>query len=119
MRVPISGVERSADAGTWAVLTLRGETDLAIAPLLRAAVDELVAEDRVHLVWDLADVTFMDSAGLGIMAYAMRSAEARRGELRLAQVCAQVRKLLELTGLDTVVGMYPDVASAAAGPVPR
>lgn len=115
MVVPVSGVERSDDAGMWAVLALSGEIDQAVVPLLREAVDELVAESRAHLVWDLRDVTFMDSAGLGVLVYAVRVAEAGQGSLRLAGVNPQVGHLLELTGVDAVVGTYADVTSAAAG----
>ncbi|GHD82238.1 STAS domain-containing protein [Streptomyces goshikiensis] len=113
MLVPVSGVERSSDAGVWAVLTLSGEIDLDVVPQVREAVDELVAEGRVNLVWDLADVSFMDSAGLGVLVYTTRSVEARQGRVRLAGAHVQVCRLLELTGLDAVVERYPDVASAA------
>ncbi|NEE09094.1 STAS domain-containing protein [Streptomyces sp. SID7499] len=118
MVVPVSGVVRSGDAGMWSVLVLSGEMDVEMAPLLRAAVAELVAQGRVHLVWDLAAVTFMDSACLGTLVYAMRSTEARQGRMRLAGAGTQVRRLLELTGLDTVLGTYKDLASAT-GPPPR
>ncbi|MFI5805957.1 STAS domain-containing protein [Streptomyces sp. NPDC051561] len=114
MWVPGSGVERSPDVGTWAVLTLHGEIDLAACPLVREAVDELAAAGRGQVVWDLGGVSFMDSAGLGTLVYAMRSAEARQGSVRLAGAGIQVRRLLELTGLEQVFGMYPDVAAATA-----
>ncbi|AJE83654.1 MULTISPECIES: STAS domain-containing protein [Streptomyces] len=116
MQVPVSGVERSSDAGAWAVLALFGEIDLSVVPQVREAVDELVSGDRVKLVWDLAGVSFMDSAGLGVLVYTMRSVEASGGSVRLAGADAQVRRMLELTGLDTVIEGYPDVASAAGRP---
>ncbi|WP_247706978.1 STAS domain-containing protein [Streptomyces liliiviolaceus] len=113
MPVPVSGVERSCDVGAWAVLALSGEIDLGAVPRVREVVGELVAEGRVHLVWDLREVSFMDSAGLGVLVAAVRSAEARQGEVRLAGVGPQVSRLLELTGLDAVIGVYADVPSAA------
>ncbi|MFD0305274.1 STAS domain-containing protein [Streptomyces sp. NPDC127119] len=109
-------MERSRDCGTWAVLTLSGEMDLATVPLLREAVDELVVAGRAHLVWNLQAVSFMDSSGLGVLVYAMRSTEAVKGCVRLAGAGQQIRQLLELTGLDTVIEQYPDVPSAT-GPV--
>lgn len=113
MRVPVSGVARSPDTGGWAVLTLFGEIDLASGPAVREAVGELIAAGRVRLVWDLREVTFMDSAGLGILVHAVRSAEARQGCVRLAGVGVQVWRLMELTGLSAVVDIFPDVASAS------
>ncbi|NEB81895.1 STAS domain-containing protein [Streptomyces sp. SID14478] len=101
-----------SDPRAWAVLTLAGEIDLAESPAVREAVDELIAADRAHLVWDLQAVTFMDSAGLGVLVHAMRAAEARHGGVRLAGAGEQVQRLLELTGLAAVVEMFPDVISA-------
>ncbi|GAA3726309.1 STAS domain-containing protein [Streptomyces tremellae] len=114
MPIPASGVERSRDVGGWALLVLWGEADAAVVPALRAAVDALVAQHRAHMVWDLQDVTFMDSAGLGCLVYAMRLAEARQGVVRLAGAVPQVLRLLDLTGLGTVVEVFPDVRSAVA-----
>ncbi|MGW6009160.1 STAS domain-containing protein [Streptomyces sp. NPDC055210] len=113
MSVPASGVERSRDVGAWAVLALSGDFGLAAVPWVREVVGELVAEGRVHLVWDLSEVSFMDSAGLGVLVAAVRSVEARQGEVRLAGASPQVCRLLELTGLDAVIGVYADVPSAA------
>ncbi|MFI7345958.1 STAS domain-containing protein [Streptomyces sp. NPDC049936] len=79
---------------------------------MRDAVDELVSEGHVHLVWDLEGVSFMDSTGLGVLVYTMRSVEAREGSVRLAGPDGQVRRLLELTGLDAVVECHPYVALA-------
>ncbi|MFJ4716485.1 STAS domain-containing protein [Streptomyces sp. NPDC088785] len=108
----MSRVERSRDAGGWAVLAFTGELDLAMVPAVREAADELVAAGRVHLVWDLSGVTFMDSAGLGVLVHTVRAAEARQGAVRLAAASAQVHRLLELTGVHAVVDTYADVSAA-------
>lgn len=116
MLVPVSGVERSSDAGAWAVLTLFGEVDLEVVPRVREAVDELVSAGRVDLVWDLSRVSFMDSAGLGILVYTMRAVEAAQGGVRLAAAPAQVLRLLTLTGLGAELASG---AAAAFGTMPR
>ncbi|MEW2573035.1 STAS domain-containing protein [Streptomyces sp. NPDC047070] len=113
MLVPAFGVRRSGEVGVWAVLRLSGEVDLQVVPRVRAAVDELIAAGRLHMVWDLHEVTFMDSAGVGVLAYTVRSVESRAGQVRLAGAGAQVCRLLELTGMDTVVAMFPDVTAAS------
>ncbi|MEU5599310.1 STAS domain-containing protein [Streptomyces sp. NPDC020298] len=55
----------------------------------------------------------MDSAGLGVLVYPMRSTGSRGGLVRLAGAGPQVCGLLELTGLDAAVEVYPDVAAAS------
>ncbi|MGW3335261.1 STAS domain-containing protein [Streptomyces rubiginosohelvolus] len=111
--VPVSGVERISDVGAWAVVSLFGDVDVHLVARVREVVNELVGEDRVHLVWDLKGVSFMDSAGLGVLVHTMQAVEAREGSVRLAEPSEQVLRLLELTGLDEVIECYPDVAAAA------
>ncbi|GGN32605.1 anti-sigma factor antagonist [Streptomyces kronopolitis] len=116
MLVPASSVRRTGDCGPWAVVVLAGEVDLCLVPELREVIDALTAEDRAWLVLDLEQVTFMDSSGLGVLVYGIRGAEALGGGLRLAGPGVQVRRLLELTGLDGVVEVYEDVAGACKAP---
>ncbi|MFF3851108.1 STAS domain-containing protein [Streptomyces sp. NPDC002328] len=116
--VPLPGVRRSEDRGGWAVVILTGELDRASAPALREAVDALVVEGLARIVLDLEQVSFMDSSGLSVLVYAMRQAGEIGGTLRLAAPGRQVRRLLELTGLDTAVEVFPGVPAACQAPTP-
>ncbi|MET8638905.1 STAS domain-containing protein [Streptomyces sp. NPDC004680] len=112
----VPSVRRADDCGAWAVLILTGEVDLALAPALREIVDALIADRRARMVLDLQRVSFMDSSALGVLVYAMRRADALGGALRLAGPCEKVRRMLELTGLDTVVGVFAGVPAACDRP---
>ncbi|MGW2938733.1 STAS domain-containing protein [Streptomyces sp. NPDC001156] len=116
--VPVSSVRRADDRGAWAVVILSGEVDLALVPALREAVDALIAERRGRIVLDLEQVSFMDSTALGVLVYAMRRADALGGTLRLAAPREQVRRMLDVTGLDTVVGIFGGVPAACDHPRP-
>jgi anti-sigma B factor antagonist len=111
--VPASTVHLADGPGDWAVVVLAGEVDLGLVPRVREALDLLLAENRRRIVIDLALVSFMDSAGIGVLVYGIRRAEAHPGgALRLAAPSAQVRKLLELTGLADVIPEYADRTAA-------
>ncbi|MEV7369055.1 STAS domain-containing protein [Streptomyces sp. NPDC091299] len=109
-------VRRGDDCGAWAVVVLRGEVDLALAPALRGIIDTLIADRRARMVLDLEDVSFMDSSALGVLVYAMRRADALGGALRLAAPCEPVRRMLEVTGLDTVIQVFAGVRAACDHP---
>jgi anti-sigma B factor antagonist len=87
------------------VLVLRGEIDLSSVVGLRTAVDELPRARADQLMIDLAEVSFMDSTGLGWMAGLARSGCM----VTLRRTPPAIRKLLEVTGIDGVVTVLPDV----------
>jgi len=47
-----------------------------------------------------------------VLIGALRRLRARDGQLRLAAATGQVARVLHATGLDKVLPLYPDVASA-------
>ncbi|WP_322723608.1 STAS domain-containing protein [Streptomyces spongiae] len=111
-------MRRSEDCGVWAVVVLTGEVDLFLAPVLRDAVDTLIVEGRARIVLDLEQVYFMDSSALGVLVYGLRRTGATGGTLRLAAPGEQVRRLLELTGLDTAIEIFPYATAACEAPWP-
>jgi anti-sigma B factor antagonist len=105
----IAGGEGSADVS---VVVLRGELDLAAAPVLRARVDE-AASGRA-LVIDLEETTFIDSAVLKELLRARAELAARDVRLVLAAVPPPVRRLLDLTRTSELFDDAPDVTQALA-----
>jgi anti-sigma B factor antagonist len=69
---------------------------------LRTAISDLLAQDRVRVVLDLAEVTSMDAEGLGELAYAFQRLSRAGGTLVLAAPAERVRRLLSVTRLDKV-----------------
>jgi anti-sigma B factor antagonist len=92
------------------VVVLRGELDLAAAPVLRARVDEATAGRA--LVIDLADTTFIDSAVLKELLRARAELAAHDVRLVLAAVPPPVRRLLDLTRTSELFDDVPDAATA-------
>ena len=60
----------SAVQGDTARLTLAGEVDGTTAPLMRAEVDKLLNSSPHSLILQVAELTFMSSAGLRVLIFA-------------------------------------------------
>lgn len=100
------------------MVTVGGEVDLYTAPQLR---DELVGalEDGARrLVIDMSRVEFCDSTGISVLLSAMKRSRDKEGDLELVAPKPAVTKVLEVTGLDEVFTIHPDLGplSAQAGP---
>lgn len=93
--------------GVW-VVTVRGEIDAFTAPDLRLALRQLIEERGAStLVIDLAAVTFLDSTALGVLLGALRRLRERDGSLLVVEPHPPAARVFELTGLDTVLDLYP------------
>ncbi len=91
-----------------AVLVVVGEVDAATAPTLRAAVAAIGAFD-VRVVFDLAEVTFMDSSGLSVIAETLlRLRHSSGSSLGVRNPSAFVRQLLVIAGIDPFVNIEVD-----------
>jgi anti-sigma B factor antagonist len=86
--------------GGHAVVALCGEIDIVTAPATRDLLAEAVSQAVTGITVDLSEVTFMDAAGLGVLAGANRDARHLPGGLHLVAVPARVLRLLVVTGLD-------------------
>jgi anti-sigma B factor antagonist len=104
----------TAPHGSWAVLSVRGEVDVATAPQLRERMVDLVSQGSAKIILDLGDVGFLDSTGLGVIVGCLKRARANDGDIVL--VCDQrpILKVLEITGLTTVFGVHATVDEALA-----
>jgi anti-sigma B factor antagonist len=108
----------------WVVVRLSGDIDLASAPTVRSRLNDVLAFGPENVRIDLGEVGFMDSQGLNILAGIHKRAQELGGQIRLVGVPDHIRRLLELTGLDTLLDVQPSrdtpppgsgVGDAAAG----
>ncbi|HEV3226643.1 MAG TPA: STAS domain-containing protein [Acidimicrobiales bacterium] len=99
----------------WTVLAVSGEIDIATAPSLRERLHSLLAEDQHRLVIDLDDVGFLDSTALGVMVGALKRARTDGGEVRIVCTQPRVRKVFEITRLDTAFDLFDSVDEAVRG----
>jgi anti-sigma B factor antagonist len=82
------------------------------APILHEVVREQVVGGHRKILLNLANVTYIDSSGLGEIVSCMTAAKNRGGQLRICNVKARVDDLLRITRLNTVLNFDTDEATA-------
>ena len=92
---------------------LVGEVDFTSAGPVQATLTSMILPGGGTVVVDLSEVTFIDSSGLGALVQAHRTAADRDTRL-LVVASTPVRRLLRVTGLDTVLETYDRLADAEA-----
>ena len=96
-------------------LTVRGELDLATAPMLATAVEQELAAQPTALVIDLTPTAFMDSSGARQLARTAKAAAAAGVELHV--VCPRSNRAARLTiDLLDLAAIVPIVETAGELP---
>lgn len=98
--------------GEDSVIVLPAEIDVTNADQVGAELLRAVDASAAMLVIDMTGAVFCDSSGIQILLRAHRRAVAAGTELRLATSSPAVRRVLELTGTDLVIDIYPDLGAA-------
>ena len=95
----------------YVLVTLVGEIDYAAVAGLRERLFALTASGR-QVVVDLDRVSFIDAAGIGVLAGAARRAAVHGSTLHVVCARRQTRRLIRITGLDRVVSLAGDLSEA-------
>jgi anti-sigma B factor antagonist len=105
----------STDATGDLLVVLRGDIDFTSSPgvlqIIRAGAAAAPGSDiRV----DMAEVTFMDSSGIGVLVQLLHLAEQRGASVRLERVGLKVQDQLHMSGLSESFGLSPPPGWPAA-----
>lgn len=90
--------------GSTVRVTAAGEVDSASAPLLRAEIESVLDGSPTEVVIDLEGVTFLDSAGLSVLAGTHRRATEQGVHLRVLASTRSVIRPMQITGLWNLLG---------------
>jgi anti-anti-sigma factor len=101
------------------LLEVNGELDLSTASQLEGPLEEAVASPAAAVLIDLAGCTFIDSTGIALVVRAWQRVDAAAGnggEGGLVLCCQneQVRRVLEVTGLEHSLRVFPTRDEAVA-----
>lgn len=96
----VTSIEHRTDQVTVA---LHGEVDVLTVDQVRLALAEALAARPAAIEVDLADLSFIDSTGLGALVFGFQRARDAGVAFRLANPTSPVRQVLVLSGLLEVV----------------
>ena len=79
---------------------------------LRETLREMVAKNQNKILLNLADVTYIDSSGIGELVSGYTTVTNTGGALKLLNLNKRVKDLLQITKLYTVFEVHEDEAAA-------
>jgi anti-sigma B factor antagonist len=101
--------------GEITVLDLKGRIRISGGTLvLHKAIRCLVSEGKTKILLNLANVTHIDSTGLGELISSHVTLSNQGGEIKLVHLTERLRDLMTITKLLTVFDVYDNEADALA-----
>lgn len=102
--------------GNVTVLDLKGKITLGEGDeALRERINQLISKEQKKILLNLADVPYIDSAGLGEIVRTYTTVKNRGGQLKLVNLTKRITDLLMITKLLTVFETFdtePDAIKA-------
>ena len=99
--------------GGVTVVDIRGRIVLGEeSAALRSLVGDLLKQGHKQILFNLGEVNYIDSSGLGHLVSAFTSVRKQDGELKLLNLTKKVHDVMQITKLYTVFDILDDEAAA-------
>jgi anti-sigma B factor antagonist len=100
-------------AGDVTVLDLGGKITIGEGSVsLRSAIRRLIEEGKKKILLNLAQVSYVDSSGIGELVSSYTTIGRENGQLKLLNLTQKIQDLLAITKLLTVFDTYEDEQTA-------
>lgn len=96
------------------ILDMQGRLVLDETDLFRRRVEDLIRDNRLRIVLNLKGVTYIDSAGVGMMVAKYLSVRRRGGDLKLLHLSPRSHRVMTITHLLTVFEAFDSEDQAVA-----
>jgi anti-sigma B factor antagonist len=101
------------EMGSACVVDVSGRVTLGEGTAtLRDTLRELVTAGHKKILLNLAELSYLDSSGIGVLVASFATISSQGGQLKLLNLTKRVQDLLLLTKLYTVFEVYDDEAVA-------
>lgn len=97
------------------ILDLKGKITIGTGDvMLREHINKVLDQGEKNIILNMAEVTYMDSSGVGELISSYTSVTRRGGKLKLLNLTGKIKDLLHITQLITVFEIYDSEAEAVA-----
>lgn len=104
---------KTRQIGDVTIVDLHGKITLGEnTGILRDELRSLLSQGKKHIVLNLANVSYVDSAGLGELVGAYTTATNQGGAVKLLNMQSKMKDLMQITKLHTIFPAYDDEQEA-------
>ncbi len=97
------------------VLELTGDLTYANREQFKAAVETIRQRGCRYLILNMAEVRFVDSSGLGLLALVSQNFKLSQGQVSMLRPQSYVREIMNLANIQKLIPVYENEQDAIEG----
>lgn len=90
------------------VLDLKGYLDAHTAPELEKAFQQQLEEDHYNIVVNFSDLSYISSAGLGVLMQFIEDVRKNEGDIKLSNMSSRVYNVFDLLGFPMLYEIFKE-----------
>jgi anti-anti-sigma factor len=103
----------SKKEGEQTVAVVKGRLDAVSAPVFEKELLGLIEKGERWIVLDFTGLSYISSAGLRSILSVAKNLRAEKGELGVAALQEDVKKVFDISGFSSIMPVFETVAAAA------
>jgi anti-sigma B factor antagonist len=97
---------------SYTLVVLAGESDMNTRGMLSDVLGEAMSEAARHLLIDMSELEFIDSVAMHVLMETHARFAGEAGRVSIVAPHPLVARVLNLSGADQMMPVYPDLAAA-------
>ncbi|MFY4728987.1 STAS domain-containing protein [Nitrospira sp. BLG_2] len=97
------------------VLEISGDLTYVNREQFKTAVETIRQKGCRHLILNMAEVRFVDSSGLGLLALIAQNFKLSQGKISMLKPQSYVREIMSLVNIQKLIPVYDNEEDALAG----
>ena len=92
--------------GSILILSISGRVEMITSPQLKENVVSHINRGEHQLLFDLAELEYISSPGLGVLLYTAKLIQEKKGEIAFCSLRAHIFEVFKICGFEKVLPIY-------------
>jgi anti-anti-sigma factor len=98
--------------GAVTIVKLVGELDSQTSGMVREKINSLLQKGNIKILFDLGELVFMNSSGLGVIVSSSMAVKRDGGIMKVCNLHKNVQRVFQLTQMNKAFEIWPTVDEA-------
>ena len=100
------------DVDNIKVVSFSGRIIYDTEEVVKKELDKLVSEESKKIIFNLSDLTYINSSGLGLLINVLKQVRANNGDIKLSNLRPELSELFRITSLNSVFSIFSEESEA-------